>query len=306
MRIARPSARPLLSLVILAFAAVATVGCGGRATLTTEVPPAAGLPKPPPAGAVVTAKQSGELAVALAAAPVQDSRMGLTATVLGPKGTIDGLHVSFVTSAQTVAAQPCGSGCYSAAVGRARAVTVRLAGRARGSATFEVPRLPAPAAAALVRRATAIYDRLRSVMYVERLSSGPGSRVISRWKQVAPNRFEYRIRGGPAGILIGATRWDRPSAKARWIRSETQALRVPTPIWAGGVTNAHLIRMEKRGGRTIDVVSLFNRQIPAWFTIRFDRRTLHPVTLDMVAASHFMHHDYESFNRPLKVVPPAR
>jgi len=304
MRIAIPSARLLLAFAI-ACGAVATAGCGGQRTLTPEVPPAAGLPKPPPAGAVVTAKQVGELAVALAATPPQNGRTDLTVTVLGPKGTVDGLHVSFVTSGETVAAQSCGSGCYTAAVDRPHAVTVRLAGRARGSVTFEVPRrLPVPSAAALVRRATAAYDRLRSVTYVERLSSGPGNQVISTWKQVAPNRFEYRIRGGAAGILIGATRWDKPSPRARWISSQTQALRVPTPIWAGGVTNAHLLRTEKRGGRTVDVVSLFNRQIPAWFTIRLERRTLHPVTLDMVAASHFMHHDYRSFNRPLKVVPP--
>ena len=51
------------------------------------------------------------------------------------------------------------------------------------------------------------------------------------------------------------------------------------------------------------MVSLLNRSIPAWFTISLDRKLL-PRSLDMTAAAHFMHHDYLSFNRPLRIEPP--
>ncbi len=276
-----------------------------RAALATPKPP-----KPPPPGAVVLGQEDGKLAVALAARDVPGPRVELTATVVGQDNTgINGLGVTFRLIGTTGATQgtgyACGSGCYTAlspSVGRPRIARVTLAGKTVTAVRFDLPaRWPAPPAATLVRRATEAYRRLDSVSYVERLSSGPGVNVVSTWKEVAPDRFQYTIPRGPAGIVIGKTRWDKTSPSASWIRSSLQPLRVPAPIWSRHPTNVHLLG---RSG-SASVVSLFDPSLPAWFTIRFDRRTLHPISLEMAAAAHFMRHKYLSFNRALKVRPPG-
>jgi copper transport protein len=276
-----------------------------REALTTSKPP-----KPPPPGAVVLAQEDGKLAVALAARPVTGDRIELTATVVSSDNTgVNGLGVSFHLIGTTGATQgpgySCGSGCYTAlspSVGRPRTARVTLSGKTVSAVRFELPaNWPAPQADALVRRATAAYRRLHSVSYVERLSSGPGVNVVSVWKQVAPDRFQYTIPKGPAGIVIGKTRWDKTSPSTSWIRSSLQPIHVPAPIWGKHPTDVRVVG--KAGGAW--VVSLFDPSLPAWFTIRFDRKTLHPVSLRMTAAAHFMRHEYLSFNQPLRVEPPG-
>lgn len=265
-------------------------------------------PEPPPPGAVVLARQKGRLGVALAVVPVSGRRVRLTATVVGPdRNGVNGLAVAFASNGAQIPARPCGSGCYTAFSRLPRrTVTVALSGRSGSAVAFQLPeRWPVPSASELVRRATSVYLRLHSVSYLERLASGPAVKIVSFWKQAAPNRFQYRIRAGPAGIVIGGTRWDKTSLGARWVRSEIQPLRMPVPMWGERPTNAHLLRTELVHGRPVSVVSLFDPSIRAWFTIRFARRTLHPLSLDMTAAAHFMHHDYLSFDRPLKIVPPG-
>jgi hypothetical protein len=280
--------------------------CGGGAPVSTlPVGPARGLPKLPPSDAVVTAKEDGRLALALAVRPV-GGQMETIATVLASDGTgRNGLEVSFRRGGETRPARPCGSGCYSARLPAAgpKAVTVLVSGK---QLRFGLPeRWPTPSAAALVRRATAAYRHLRSVAFVERLSSGPGRMVVSHWTEIAPDRFAYRIPKGASGIEIGSRRWDQASPGARWIGSTTQPIPMPAPIWGTSrITNAHVLGAGKVDGRPVTVVSLLNRSIPAWFTISFDRQ-LRPRTLDMTAPAHFMHHEYLSFNRPLKIRPPG-
>jgi copper transport protein len=300
----------LLGLVV-AVAVLTALPPGRTAAAASRLRPAPLAPSAavlPPRGAVVLAKQAGSLAVALAAEPAAGGRLRLTATVVSPDNTgVDDLALNFrVEGTQGAALEPgspCGSGCYratSADVGSPTAVTVTFAGETAAAVRFASPRgWPAPQAAALMRRATARYRALESVEYRERLASGPRTHITSLWKQVAPDRLEYTIPGGAAGILIGDKRWDRASPRAPWVKSSFQALRAPTPIWTRRPANARLLS-KTRAGYT---VSLLDRSVPAWFTIRFDRRLL-PRSLVMTAPAHFMHHDYLSFNRPLKIVPP--
>jgi len=284
----------------------AVAGCGGGSSRSAlDIPPALGLPKPPPRNALVVAREDGKLAVALAAVPVTAGRVQLTATVIGPRGSgVNGLGTQFRTLSGVVSGRACGVGCYTAPARPGRSVTVAFA-HPRSTVTFDLPaRLPAPSAIRLLRRATTDYRELHSVEYRERLSSGIGATVVSLWKQVAPNRLEYRIRHGASGIVIGGRRWDKIAPRARWTLSPAQPLRAPDPIWGSAATNVHLLGVETDDGRRVYVVSLLRRDIPAWFTIRLDARTLRPISLDMIATAHFMHHDYLSFNRPLRIRPP--
>src|SRR5262249_12455254 len=154
-----------------AFLVHSDSGGGLASSLPVAAKPAAGTPPAPPRGALVLAREDGDLAVALA---VQRGRpLRLTATVLSQNGGgADGLEASFRLPGHAPHdATPCGHGCYTASadVPLPRSVTVV----ANGSPT----RFALPAkwgnGTSFVRRATRAFDGLRSVVYLERLASTP-------------------------------------------------------------------------------------------------------------------------------------
>ena len=164
---------------------------------------------PPPRGAVVLGGESGGRAVALAV-----GKRRLTATVLSPDGgPLSGLKVSFAMGSKVVPASPCGPGCYSAATPRPARVQLRLSGSK--PVDFELPARPRPAAA-IVARAALATRKLKSLVYVESLRSGPTGGLLTTWSMKAPNEVEYRIRGGADAIVLGTRRWDRDRAGAPW------------------------------------------------------------------------------------------
>src|SRR5205085_408317 len=146
----------------------------GRQFMQTEEFAAAGV------DVRVLGREDGDLAVALAATPAAN-KLELQTSVIGP----DGKGASTLTvryrlrrsaGEQSVAAALCGSGCYRALVpelGRARSLVVELSGggRAPTSLAFALPAGPARDASALLRRASATWRSLRSLVIAER----PGS-----------------------------------------------------------------------------------------------------------------------------------
>jgi copper transport protein len=252
----------------------------------------------PHRGALVLARQDGSLAVGLAVRPLGDG-VELIASVLGPDQLgVNGLPVSFRTDTAVTRARPCGGGCYSgSAAGRPRTVTVRIGSSAL---QFALPSSPFRPASRLIGRAERAWRSLRTLVLHERLASSPTNATSSVFEFQAPNRMAYRIRGGPAGIVIGASRWDRVSPSARWVRSPQDPLRQPEPFWTS-VSNAYVL--ERREGSF--VVSFLDRRIPAWFVATIDRRTHRTLALRMTAAAHFMRHRYGPFNAPLEIRPPA-
>jgi hypothetical protein len=164
---------------------------------------------------------------------------------------------------------------------------------------FAVPR-SAPPADALVRRAGRAFRKLRSAVSVEWLASSPANAIVTTWKLEAPDRLSYSIRGGAQAVLVGARRWDRSGPSAPWQRSTISPLEVPQPVWGDAVLDARLLASDGR----IVTVAWANPSVPAWFTARFDRRTLLPLDVHMTAAAHFMVERYVSFNRKLGIRPP--
>lgn len=292
--------RAVVELVLLAGVLVA-VGFLTQLRPGRDAPGAAAASSPlgalerppaPPPGTLVLAREDGRYAVALAAGAQR-----LTAIVLDPSGGGAVLNDVRIAGA---GADACGRGCYAVAAPRPlpRDVPVSLDGR---TVTFALPRAARPAAA-LLRRATRAFHRLRSVRYRERLSSGLGAKLTTIWSEEAPDRISYAIAGGPQAIVIGGRRWDRSGPGKPWTSSETTQLVEPTPIWEGTSTNAFLVRADARAVE----LTWASPSVPAFFDAVFDRRTLLPRTLRMTAAAHFMHHDYLEFNRPLGIRPPAR
>jgi len=278
-----------LFVVLVAAVALLTDLRPGRDRVAAAAISEATRPPPLPAkNMVVQGRQNGELAVALGIrAPAAE------VIVLGPDGLgIDGLSVEIGGAP----GRSCGPGCYGAFIQSPRNVRVSVDGTVL---VFRVPARARPASA-FVRRATRAFRALRNVSYVERLASSPRNRVVADFMLERPNRLEYRIRGGAAGIVIGARRWDRPRRGA-WVASPQQPLPQPEPLWAGGVTNAYILETTP----STYVVSFLNPNVPAWFTVTFDRRTLLPQALSMTAAAHFMTHRYTGFNTPRRIKAPA-
>jgi copper transport protein len=246
---------------------------------------------PPPLPAkrmVVLAREDGELAIVLAVRPP-----GGELTVMDSSGRgVDGLDVT-IGGAR---AGSCGAGCYGAFFQPRPNVSVTLDGRAF---SFQVPESPHPAGAILAR-ATRAFRRLRSVDYVEDLASSPQDRVIADFTLERPDRLEYRIRRGASGIIIGGRRWDRAPG-GKWISSPQTRTQQPEPIWAGPVTNAYLLETTA----STYLISFLKPFGPAWFTVRFDRKTLLPRDLRMTAAAHFMTHRYTRFNAPARITAPS-
>jgi copper transport protein len=269
----------------------------GAVALLTDLRPgrdrgavAADVSGPPPAPGprmIVQAQQDDDRGIALAYAPPNAQ-----VTVLGPDGQgVSGLEVSIAG----IATSECGPGCYRSFVAPAGEVTVTVDGR---RFTFQLP-VSLRSASSMVARATRVFRSLVSVSYVEDLASSPRNRVVADFVLEQPDRLEYRIRGGADGIIIGARRWDRDPG-GPWVLSEWQPSPQPEPVWAGGFTNAYVLRTTPM----TYVVSFMKPIGPAWFTLELDRRTLRPHTLKMTATSHFMTHVYAGFNAPRQIRPP--
>lgn len=278
----------LLAVLVAAVALLTDLRPGRDRIAAAAVSEATGPPPLPAKGMVVQAQEDGDYAVALGI-----HRPGAEVVVLGPDGQgVNGLTV-VIDGKRTGS---CGAGCYGAFATFGRRVTVTVDGK---ELAFRVPRNPRPATA-LVTRATAAFRRLRSVDYLERLASSPRNRVVSAFTLEAPNRLEYRIRGGASGIIIGSQRWDRAPG-GKWQSSTQEPTPQPEPIWAGHFTNAFLLHTTA----STYVVSFLKPIGPAWFTVTLDRRTLLPRTLHMTAPAHFMTHHYTRFNAPRVVKPPT-
>jgi hypothetical protein len=266
-----------------------------------------GFPRPPD-GAVVFAREAGANALALGVVPRRHGLLLQASVVDGDGRGVSGLRVVFSAGGVRRVGTACGAGCYRATVSPSspNAVSLALAGRA--TATNWRVALPAEwpphDGAAIVARAGRVWRSLRSLAYVEHLASDPTARLTSHWRVAAPDRAAYSIRGDGGGIVIGARRWDRSTPGGRWIESaQTGLLTQPVPFWAG-VSDAHVLGTVTASGRAAWLVSFFDPVTPAWFEATVEKRTGHTLELRMVAAAHFMHDVYRSFDHAPAIVPP--
>jgi hypothetical protein len=271
----------LLAVLIVAVGFLTDSRPGRRAN--APPPLAAKAPLPPP-DALVLARRDGPWAVALALRGRE-----ATVTVIGQDGNgVDGIDLA-IGGRRT---STCGPGCYRAAIAPSRVLPVRLEG---SRVLFPLPGR-APRAALIVRRATRVFRALRSVAFTERLASGAGAALLTRWAEQTPNRLTYRIAGGPEAVVIGARRWDRLPGKP-WQQSMTEALPFPAPPWTL-ISNARLVAQTPR----TQTIAFLDRSIPAWFEVTVDRDSARPLETRMTATAHFMRQVYRAFD----AVPPIR
>jgi hypothetical protein len=305
------------SLVVVGIVAVSAgaVAVGVAALTGGGAPPA--LFEPPvlggqPAGAVVLAQQDRDLAVALAAKPFRGQTL-VVATVLAPDGGgASGLRLRFGTAGRSATARAGTSGTYAAVLpvrrpGRVvRVALTRTDGRT-DQVEFRLPALWPPRSGrrelAEVSRA---YRSLHSLVIQERLASSPRDVLTSVYRAVAPHSLSITSSNGDRSIVIGARRWDRHPG-AGWQESAQQPPLDPVaPFWHGIVEDPTILDSVVVRGHRIVRLSFAAPQIPAVFQLRVDETDQLPRQLEMIAAAHFMHHDYSGFDRPAHIAPPAR
>jgi hypothetical protein len=135
------------------------------------------------------------------------------------------------------------------------------------------------------------------------LASSPTNVVNTVFQAEAPDRFTYKIAGGPQAVVIGNKRWDRNHDVGKWRLSAQSPIRQPSPFWTSA-TDAHLLGTTQIDGHAASLISFYDTTIPGFFTIAVDRASLHTLDLRMTAAAHFMHHRYSGFNAPVSITPP--
>lgn len=272
--------RSLVAAPAAVAAAAALAGCGASGGIAP--PQIASAVVVPPRGAVVDAREWGSRDVALA-------RKGGVATVdvVDPQGHgVDGLTVRI--GGHTAAS--CGPGCYRAPDPEGP-VVVRIGAHAW---RFTVS-ADAPSGAALLAASARAYAGLKTVRLEQRLASGPANAIVTRFAFEAPDRLRYENAGGSQAIVIGSTRWDRPTGHDPWTRSAQQRVRVMHVPWS----------------RPIDVrlvaphtVTFFDLSTRAWFRVVLHPVSKLPTSVGMTGISHFMASRYSGFDEPVRIAPP--
>lgn len=239
-------------------------------------------------------RENGPDALALGVVPKGGTVLAQV-SVVGQQGAgVNGLRVSI----GSVAATPCGSGCYRVTLPQLRAIDVHVGGM-RWLVTLPSP-WPPRDASALVARAAHVWRSLRTLAFYDRLASDPVHAVVSEWQAVAPNRLAYEVKGGYDAVIIGGRRWDR-APHGRWVESP-QSLPVtqPAPVWVSA-EDADVVGETPSTWR----ITFYDPRTPAWFAITVDKRTTHTLDLRMTTTAHFMHEKYGPFDAPIAVRPPA-
>ncbi len=262
-----------------------------RALAAAQAPArATAIARLPAPDAVVLGQRDGNLAAALAVRSSGDA----TATFVGTDDKAVDVGSVTIDGRPTTS---CGVGCYSGTAADSGAVTV-----AHGAVSLRFDLGTPSPTAELVARIGDAYRNARSAVYDQRIATSLAAPTNTRWVEVAPDAFSYRIKGGGQAIVIGTRRWDRAPGSS-WKRSTTVRETSAPPWGYGPITNAHLLRQEPQ----TFVLSFFgaSQVYPAWFTVVVDRRTLHLVRLQMTAAAHFMHVRYVSWNTAITLRPPG-
>lgn len=196
----------------------------------------------------------------------------------------------------------CGAGCYRVALqGAPHTVELRVQ-TTRWRVALPVP-WPPRDATAVVRRAQQTWRALQSLTITERLASDASHATASVWHMEAPDRVEYQVHDGWAGIIVGSKRWDRAPDAKRWVESPQAPVTQPTPAWVG-IRDARLLGSGTFAGRPVWRATFFDPGTPAWFAVTIDQATYRTLESQMITTAHFMHDRYTAFNRTRPVTPP--
>lgn len=208
----------------------------------------------------------------------------------------------------------CGIGCGRFALpGSTNAVTIAVEEEGR-EFRATVPARWRPGADARARRllvrSEATMRALDSLREDERLTSGPGAHVRTRYRLRAPGRMAYETSTGARGVVVGTREWLRsrgePWEERRFGAGEpfriTDLLR-----WSPYASAVRLLAIERdRRRRVAEIATMNSAAPPLWFRLRIELESMRVLSDRMTTPAHFMSRRYFAYDRPLSIRPPAR
>jgi hypothetical protein len=269
----------------------------GRLPACTSCP----LPTPAP-GELSVGAQAGSQTVA---AWVRRRGDGLTGTVraLDFRGR-PARSAPRVPGAVTVA---CGPGCATFALASAPPTLRVVVGEGGRSYAAALPVRWDPGGA---RRARRLLDRgertmraLRSVVEDERVTSGPGTLAIARYRLRAPDRVAYRTAAGAQSIEIAGRQWVRVGG-GPW--AETPAaggLPFRTTSWFRWTPYARSVALLGQSGG-VARIALMDPGTPVWVRLWIEHRTGRVLREELVAPARLIVHRFHAFDRPVTIRAP--
>ncbi len=220
------------------------------------------------------------------------------------------LRAHLFVGGQPVPLSACGDTCRRATVSvqGGEEIMVRVDGPKGGTASFDLPQLPALDGSALLEKSQAIMHGLRTYRLNETLSSGIAV-VRSRYSFVAPDRMESVVGGKSEAIWVGTTRYTRDQPGASWeVQQGGPSIPVPSFIWDyfKPYRDISVLGRQRVYGMPTTIVSFFGQTggTPVWFRLWVDPEGLVRLA-QMRAPGHFMDHRYFDFDAPIQIQPPT-
>ena len=311
-----PRAEAALALGVIAIAALlaafplppARLADADEAAKRAE----AGRSALPRAGDLTFGAAAGEVLVGITIRPAEPGTNDVLVHLVPLEGeaTAAGLPVELSVGGRTIAMTDCGPACRQTRVELVggEEVSVSVGGPGGGTASIQVPALPAADGSELFERAQVAMHDIGSFRLDEDLSSGAGG-VVAHYVFAAPDLARWSVEGGGTNVSIGDTRYFRESPDAVWFMSRgVPPLDVPTFVWDGFTPQGGVFRVgtERVGGTRTDVLAFFGSSagVPAWF-----RLWVAPggavLRAEMRAQGHFMDQRYFAFDAPVSIRPPV-
>jgi hypothetical protein len=155
----------------------------------------------------------------------------------------------------------------------------------------------------LLERAERTMRALRSVREAELVTSGPGTRAVTRYALRAPDRLTYSTDRGVRAVQAGRRQWLR-TPDGPWIESPVPGgLPFRTRTWFRWTPYARAVRLlSRRGG--VALLAAADPATPVWFRLTVDVRSGRVLREELVARARLIRHRFFAFDRPVTIAPP--
>jgi hypothetical protein len=144
---------------------------------------------------------------------------------------------------------------------------------------------------------------LRSVVEDERVTSGPGTLALARYRLRAPDRLAYQTAAGAQSIQIGAREWLRVG-RGPWTRTPAAGgLPFRTLSWFRWTPYARAVALlDQRAG--VARLALMDPGTPVWVRLAVQVSTGRVLREQLVAPARLIDHRFHWFDRPVRIVAP--
>ena len=230
----------------------------------------------------------------------------------GPSAAAD-VPLSLQIGGQNVALDTCSRTCRSTTVDLigGEHIDVVAGGASGGTASFDLPSLPAVDGTALLQQ---VQDRMHQLhTYRVEETLGPAAPLLrASYTFEAPDRMQLNFDSGATTVWVGPTRYTREADSATWQAEDFgTALPVPSFVWdlpesGGTYIGSHIVGVESVDGVQTQILTFFLDlpQTPVWFRLWSDASGLvHRAS--MRAQGHFMDHRYTDFDTPISIEAPV-